>query len=167
MDVSKIGPGNMDLVNVFVESLLGSRDFYQYDAKTDNFILKEVLDISFPGAYGFVPRTHHIDGSALDVLVLISDQAKQGIIIPSRPIGVVRLKGQVPDDVLIAVAVSDKAFESVNDVSEIDMEGIKGFLESFKKSKVEFVFGADHARRSADAAIRLYKREFNVPNSNC
>jgi inorganic pyrophosphatase len=161
MNVSKISPGDANLVNVFVECMKDSRDFYEYDKDTDNFILKEVLDISFPGAYGFIPKTHHIDGEPLDVLVLISDQTKQGIILPSRPIGVMRLKGKaVPDDVLIAVAVADKNFNKIKDITFIDTEDVKNFLESFKKSKVEFVFDAAHAQRSVDAAIRLYKREF-------
>jgi inorganic pyrophosphatase len=161
MNFSKIGPGEPELVNVFVECLRGSRDYFEYDKETDNFILREVLDISFPGAYGFIPKTHHIDGKPLDVLVLISDQAKQGIILPSRPIGIIRFKNKsVPDDVLIAAAVSDKSFDKVKDIRGLDIEDIQGFLESFKKSKVEFVFDAVHARKSVEMAIRIYKKEF-------
>jgi inorganic pyrophosphatase len=161
MNFSKITPGSPEIVNVFIECVKGSKDCYEYDQNTDNFILKGVLDISFPGAYGFVPKTHHTDSMPLDVLVLTTGQAKQGVVWPSRPIGIIRLKGQIPDDVLIAVPISDAKYDKISDIGQIDDLGeIKAFLESFKKSKVEFVFDADHARKSVQASIKIYKKEF-------
>jgi len=161
MDISKIEPGGKDMVNVFIECVKNSKDFYEYDEETETFILRKVLDIAFPGAYGFIPRTHHIDAKLLDVLVLISNQVEQGIVLPARPIGVIRLKGNVPDDVLIAVPISDRSFERINDISKINnLDDIKGFLERFKGLSVEFVFDAEHAKRSVEVAISLYKKEF-------
>ena len=161
MDISKIEPGNRETVNVFIECMKNTKDLYEYDVETETFILKKVLDITFPGAYGFIPQTHHVDAKPLDVLVLSSDQVQQGIVLPSRPIGVIRLKGNIPDDVLIAVPISDKSFERINDITKINnLESIKNFLEGFKNLKVEFVFNAEHARRSVDIAINLYKKEF-------
>jgi len=160
MDVSKISPMDSGLVNVFVECVNGSKDFYEYSKDTDSFKLKGILDISFPGAYGFVPKTHHVDGEPLDVMVLMSGQTSQGAIVPSRPIGVMRFKGDVPDDVLIAVAASDKSFDKVKDLKDVDLGDVKNFLESFNKLKVEVVFDVVHAKRSVDAAINLYKKEF-------
>jgi inorganic pyrophosphatase len=161
MDISKIEPGNRDVVNVFITCVKDSKDFYEYDKKTDNFILKRVLNISFPGVYGFIPKTHHIDAEPLDTLVLTSDQIQQGIVLPARPIGVVRLKANVPDDVLIAVPISDRSFEGVNDVTKINnLEEIKKFLEAFKGLGVESVFDSEHAKKSVEVAINLYKKEF-------
>lgn len=161
MDISKIEPGNKDVVNVFIECIKGSKDFYEYDKETETFILKKVLDFPFPGAYGLIPKTHHIDAEPLDVLVLISNNIQQGIVLPARPIGVIRMKGNVPDDVLVAVPISDKSFERINDISKINnLEELKKFLESFKGSKVEFVFDNIHARKSIETAINLYKKEF-------
>lgn len=159
MDVSKIEPGNSDVVNVFIECIKGSKDFYRYDEKTSTFILKRVLENSFPGAYGFIPKTHHIDAKPLDVLVLISDQVQQGIVLPAKPIGVIRLKGNVPDDVLIAVPISDRSFEQINDVSQVkNLDELKKFLETFKESEVEYTFDAEHAKKSIEIAINLFKR---------
>jgi len=159
MDISKIEPGNKSVVNVFIECIKGSKDFYEYDEKTSTFILRKVLDIQFPSCYGFVPKTHHIDAKPLDVLVLVSNQIQQGVVLPARPIGIIRLKGNVPDDVLIAVPISDKSFEQINDISQIEnLDRLKEFLETFKESKVEYVFDAEHAKKSIETAINLYKK---------
>ncbi len=161
MDISKIEPGNKDVVNVFITCVKGSKDFYEYDKKTETFILKKVLDIPFPGAYGFIPKTHHIDAKVLDTLVLVSSQVQQGVVLPSRPIGIIRLKGNIPDDVLIAVSISDKNFEQIDDISQIEnLNNLKEFLEKFKESEVEYVFDAEHAKKSIEIAINLYKKEF-------
>jgi len=159
MDVSKIEPGNMGMVNVFIGCIKTSKDYYEYDEKADTFILKRVLENPFPGAYGFIPKTHHIDAKPLDVLVLTSNQIQQGAVLPARPIGVIRLKGDVPDDVLIAVPISDESFRQINDISQIEnLDELKKFLETFKGSKVEYVFDAEHAKKSIETAINLYKR---------
>lgn len=161
MDITKIEPGNRDVVNVFITCVKGSKDFYEYDSKTDTFILKRVLNILFPGVYGFVPKTHHIDAEPLDVLVLVSNHIQQGVVLPSRPIGVIRMKGKVPDDIMVAVPISDQSFGKISDVSKLsELEEIKSFLEAFKGLKVEFVFDAEHAKRTIENAISLYKREF-------
>jgi len=161
MDVSKIEPGDENTVNVFIESTKGSKDFYKYDGETNNFILRKVLNIPFPGAYGFIPKTHHIDAEPLDVLVLIGDQTQQGVVLPARPIGIIRIKGRIPDDVLIAVPVSDRSFERINNIQDINnLEEVETFLEELKESKIEFVYDVTHARRSINVAVELYKKEF-------
>ncbi len=161
MDVLKIEPGNKDVVNVFIRCAKGSKELYEYDKKTETFVLKKVLEIPFPGAYGFIPRTHHIDAQPLDVIVLVSNKIQQGVVLPARPIGVIRLKGDIPDDVLITVSISDKSFEQTNDISQVEnLDELKRFLESFKESTVEYVFDFKHAKKSIETAINLYKKEF-------
>jgi len=163
MNISKIEPGDARRINVFVECVKGSKDFCEYDNKSGAFVLKKVLDSPFPGCYGFIPRTHHIDAEPLDVLVLINESLEQGIIIQARPIGIVRLKNKLIDDILIAVSAMDKEFEKVNDLLKLEDKTIKeieGFLVEFKNMEVEDIFGVDHARRSVEHAIELYKREF-------
>ena len=161
MDITKIESGDRNIVNVFIECMKGSKDFCEYDSDADTFMMRKILNIPFPGAYGFIPRTHHIDAEPLDVLVLVSNGVQEGVVLPAKPIGVIRLKGNIPDDVLIAVPASDKNFEKINDISQINnLEDIKKFLEDFKGSKVEFVFDSEHAKRSVETAINLYKKEF-------
>ena len=109
MDISRVEPGNEETVNVFTETEKGSKSYYKYDQNSGMFTLKKVLKSAFPGSFGFVPRTHHVDGEAMDVLILVSDSIQQGIIVQARPIGLIRMKGEVPDEVLIAVSLAEVA----------------------------------------------------------
>lgn len=163
MNISKVEPGDARIINVFIECTKGSKNFCEYDNKSGIFILKKVLNSPFPDCYGFVPRTHHIDAEPLDVLVLTNGPLEQGIVIQAKPIGIVRLKNKLIDDILIAVSLMDKEFEKVNDLLKLEdktIREIEGFLEDFKNMKVENIFGVEHARRSVEHAIELYKREF-------
>lgn len=161
MDISNIGPGNKDVVNVFVESEKGSKSYYKYDRKAGMFKLKKVLKTEFPGSFGFIPKTHHVDAEPLDVLLLASASVEKGIAVEARPIGMVRMKAQIPDDVLVAVLVADSEYEKVKDISSIgedEMKGLKAFLEEFKEMKVENVFDSEHAKKAVRRSIELYQR---------
>ena len=160
MDISTIEAGNKDVVNVVIESVKGSKSFYKYDDKSGLFNLKKILEDTFPGSYGFIPKTHHVDAKFLDVLILASDSIQQGIVAQAKPIGLIRLRAQIPDDVLIAVSVADKKFENINDLSNLNKEtldNLKGFLEKFKELKIENVFDSEHAKNAVRRAIELYK----------
>ncbi|MFH0928839.1 MAG: inorganic diphosphatase [Candidatus Aenigmatarchaeota archaeon] len=164
MDISKLEPGTKDLVNVFVESEKGSKSYYKYDQKTGFFNLEKVLKLPFTGSFGFVPKTHHVDANTLDVMILASDSIKQGIVVQARPIGIVRLKAQIPDDVLIAVSIADKEYEKLKDISEVDddtVKNLKAFLEEFKELKVENVLDSVHAKNSVRRSMELYQRSVN------
>jgi inorganic pyrophosphatase len=161
MDISEVQPGNKDLVNVFVESVKGSKSYYKYDAKKGMFTLKKVLKTPFVGSFGFVPKTHHVDGESLDVLLLASESIEQGIAVEARPIGMVRMKSEIPDDVLVAVPTADNDFRNVKDLSKIDeglMKSLKAFLEEFKEMKVENMFDSEHAKNAVRRSIELYQR---------
>jgi inorganic pyrophosphatase len=163
MNISKIEPGLPNKVNILITSEKDSRDFCEYDEKSETFVLKKVLSDPFPGGYGFIPKTHHTDGEPLDVIILATEPVRQGIVVQARPIGLIRLRGKIPDDVLIAVLLTDKAFEKTQDLLSLnkeELDKLKNFLEELKEKEVEQVFGADHARKTVEHAIELYKREF-------
>ena len=161
MDISKQEPGTKDLVNVFIESEKGSKSYYKYNEQTGLFKLKKVLKLPFTGSFGFIPKTHHIDADPLDVIVLMSDPIQQGIVVEARPIGLVRLKAEIPDEILVAVSIADKEYEKVKDIDDIDMgtmKSLKAFLVEFKDKKIDQVFGADHAKKAVRRSIELYQR---------
>jgi len=163
MDISKIESGNENKINVFIECVKGSKSFYEYDNKSGLFTLKKILKITFPASYGFIPRTHHIDARPLDVLVLTSEPLQQGVVVQARPIGLMRLRAEIPDDILIAASTADKEFENTIDLSNINKEtldNLKEFLEEFKGLEIENIFNAEHSKRSVRRAIELYKKEF-------
>ena len=161
MDISKIGSGNKDLVNVFVESVKGSKSHYRYDRKTGVFVLKKILEIPFPGSYGFIPRTHHIDARPMDAMIISSDPINKGIVVQGKPIGMIRLRADIPDDVLVVVPAADMVFEKTKDFSALDVDiqnSLKAFLELFKELKIEAVFDSERAKRAVARSIELYRK---------
>ena len=164
MNISEIEPGDMEAVNVFIESEKGSKSYYKYDGKTGMFNLKKVMKLPFTGSFGFIPKTHHVDGEPLDVIVLASDSIEQGIVVQSRPIGLIRMKSEIPDEILVAVPIADSEFEDLIDLSEVNeniMKELKEFLEQFKDMKVEDVFDSEHAKKAIRRSIELYQKEFS------
>jgi inorganic pyrophosphatase len=161
MDISKIEPGNKNMINVFVESEKGSKNCYEYDAKLGLFKLKKVLKTAFPGSHGFIPKTHHVDGKTLDVLVLSSDTIRQGTLVQVKPIGSIRMKADIPDIVLIAVPVTDEDFsvyKNITEIGEDTINNLKTFLEEFKALQVGDVFDSENARKAVERATELYKK---------
>ena len=152
-------PGSTNKINVLITSEKDSKDYYEFDKKSEAFVLKKVLAESFPAFYGFIPKTHHIDGELLDVLVLTNEPLKQGIVVKVKPIGFIRLGGNVPDDILVAVLNGDERKDLLS-LNKEELDKLKIFLEAFKEKEVEDVFGADHAKKSIEHAIELYKKEF-------
>jgi inorganic pyrophosphatase len=163
MELNKLEPGNPSKINVLITAEKDSRDLCEYDEEAEAFILRKVLAHPFPYSYGFIPKTHHTDGEPLDVMVLTNEPIKQGIVIQARPIGLIRLRGRMPDDILIAVLLTDKNFEKTQDLlslNENEIERLKSFLAELKEKKFQDIFGSVHARRAVERSIELYKREF-------
>jgi inorganic pyrophosphatase len=159
MEINKIEPGLPNKINILITSEKGSRDLCDFDSESEAFVLKKVLSDPFPGFYGFIPKTHHIDGEPLDVLLLTNEPIKQGIVVQARPIGLIRLRGKIPDDILIAVLVTEQTKDLLS-LEREEIEKIKSFLEELKEKEVEEVFGASHAVKAVEHAIELYRREF-------
>ncbi|MEM5778426.1 MAG: inorganic diphosphatase [Candidatus Aenigmatarchaeota archaeon] len=157
MEISKIEPGSQNQFNVLITCEKNSRDYCEYDEKSDAFILKKVLSQSFPGYYGFIPKTHHIDAEPLDVLILTEEPLKQGIVVKVKPIGLIRLRSKIPDDVLIATLNETKDLLSLEKET---LERLKSFLEELKGKEIEEIFGIEKAKKAVERAIELYKREF-------
>ena len=163
MDISKLEPGNKEKLKVFLQSVKGSREHYEYDKNSEIFVLKKTLEHRFPGNFGIVPKTHHVDGEPLEVLVLTDRVLEQGTVLEVRPIGVVRLKSNVPNDVLISIPVEDKKHDKIKNFSQLNkplQKEIKEFLEEFKNLKVENTFESERAQRAIEHSIELYKKEF-------
>jgi len=163
MELNKPQQEDINRINVLITSEKNSRDFCEYDEESEAFVLRRVLTNAFPYFYGFVPKTHYNDGEPLDVMVLTNEPLKQGIIVHVRPIGLIRLRGKIPDDILIAVLLTDRNFEKTQDLLSLDeneIERLKSFLAELKEKKFEDILGAAHARKAVKLSIELYRREF-------
>lgn len=132
-----------EIVNVFVEIPQGVSVKYELDKESGVIFVDRFLytEMEYPFNYGFVPGTLADDGDAVDILVLSSKPVVPGVVIPSRPIGMLEMEDEAGiDNKVVAVPTQkvDQKFKNYNDVTDIPEEvkkNIKYFFENYKKSE--------------------------------
>jgi len=147
-----------DELFVFIQVSKGSKNFYIFDEETETLVMNKTLDQPFPGNYGVIPETFHDDAAPLDAIVLTEEPVEPGTFVKTKPIGVIRLHGQVNDDIVISVPVDKK----INDISELSMkqlDSITEYFESFKNLKTQKVFDSKHALKIVEHAIKRHEEE--------
>ncbi len=145
-EVLEPGPKNFpEIINVIVETSKGSKEKYELDKKTGLLFLDRDLfgSMIYPGDYGMVPQTLCDDGDPVDVLILVSQPHLPGIIIPSRPVALMRMEDEKgKDDKVLCVPADnvDPSFKNIRDledVSEYLLAEIKNFFEHYKDLEPE------------------------------
>jgi len=104
------GTNPPEVINAVIEIPPHTSNKYEYDKDLNVFRLDRTLfsPVHYPGAYGFIPRTHADDGDPLDVLVLLEGHCFTGALIEVRPLGVLEMKDDMGlDHKILAVPVSD------------------------------------------------------------
>ena len=145
MDIKKLSAGKKapEEINVFVEIPQGVSVKYELD-KDSGFIFVDrflYTEMNYPFNYGLVPGTLADDGDPVDILVLSSKPVVPGVVIPSRPIGMLEMEDEAGiDNKIIAVPLPklDIKFKDFNDVKDIPVKiknEIKYFFENYKKSE--------------------------------
>lgn len=165
------GEKTPETINVIIENPRGSKNKYEIDKKTGIIKLDRAMKTSqdFPFDYGFVPQTFWDDDDPLDVIVLATYPLSPGILLETRPIGIMRMidcgEG---DDKIIAVPKDDPRWNGVKDLKDVNphfLKECKHFFETYKSienKKVTVKGFAD--KKSAISAIkksqRLYEKKF-------
>jgi inorganic pyrophosphatase len=156
-------------VLVVVESPKHSTIKFKYDPKTASFQFKRALQlgVAYPHDWGFIPSTCAEDGDSLDAMVIFETATATGIVIPSVPIGVVRLRQKEPkgkwvrNDRIMLVPADDPRFTDVDELSERTREELEQFFITCvemtdKKVRIEGWRGAKEAKHLINAAARRY-----------
>ncbi len=157
------------VLNVVVECPRGSLVKIKHDPKLGVFRITRPLPLGvvFPFEFGFVPKTKAADGDPLDVAVLLDVPTYPGVVVPSRPIGVVRASqrgegGRVRNDRVVAIAEADRRHGSLRQASDLSARE-RGEIENFFKTAVALegkeleILGwgdARAARNAIDAATK-------------
>lgn len=158
-------------VNVFVEIPQGVSVKYELDKDSGAIFVDRFLftEMNYPFNYGFVPNTLAGDGDPVDVLVLSSKPVVPGVVIPSRPIGMLDMDDEAGhDEKIIAIPLPkvDKKFAEVDDIGKLDKkikDEIQYFFENYKKTepgkwvKVKGWRGKEEALKAIKESIANYK----------
>ena len=120
-------------VNVVIEIKRGERNKYEVDKASGRLFLDRVngTTMGYPQDYGYVPDTLCEDGDPLDALLIIDESVPHGVVVPSRPIGVLYMidDGEA-DEKLICVPSDDVSKDHIRELSDLG-ENFKKVIEHF------------------------------------
>jgi inorganic pyrophosphatase len=173
---SKLDPFSDDdeIVNVIVETPMGSRNKFKYDEDNGIYTLATILPqgMSFPAAFGFVPSTEAEDGDPEDILVLMDEPVFTGCLVPSRLIGVIEAEqtegGETTrNDRLIGVAAKSRDHSDIKRVSDLNdntLHEIEQFFVAYnreqgKKFKVLACKGPKAALKLLQKRIKAHEKK--------
>lgn len=111
-----------EIVNVIIEIRKGERNKYEVDKETGVLTLDRVnaTMLGYPTDYGYVPETLCGDGDPIDALLVIDESVPHGVVVPSRPIGVLRMvDGDESDEKLIVVPADDVTKDHIKDLTDL------------------------------------------------
>ena len=137
--MSELGVGAKapDVVNVVIEIRRGEgQNKYELDKETGHIVLDRVNGtmLKYPADYGYVPGTLCDDGDPLDALLVIDESVPQNVVVPSRPIGVLRMIDDGEgDEKLICIAAKDITKEHIKEVEDLGAS-FKPLVEHFFKN---------------------------------
>ena len=133
-------------VYVAVESPRGSTLKFKYDTELRVMGLSRPLPagLEYPCDWGFIPSTLAEDGDPLDAFIVWDGSSYPGIVLPCRPIGVLRAEqtnvetgDRERNDRVAVLPVEAPRWEAIDSVFDLS-ERIRQELEQFFLSAVAF-----------------------------
>ena len=177
MNLEKLSAGKQvpDEVNVIIEIPAHSAPVVKYEMDKDTgamFVDRFVNSAMFyPANYGFVPHTLSEDGDPVDVLVVTPVPLMVGAVVPSRPLGMLKMTDESGVDAKIIAVPTAKilaayaGIETIEDLPQDLLRQIEHFFEQYKALepgkwvKVEGWAGLDAARQEILDSVKRYESE--------
>lgn len=166
------GPNPPEELYVVVETPKGSKNKYEISKDFPGIVLDRVLhsSVMYPVDYGLIPRTFYDDGDPLDAMVLMSEKAFPGVVVESRPIGMMEMIDQGDlDNKILCVANGDPMLKHVTSTDQLPphlLKEIANFFETYKilekkKTEVKGWKGKKEAVREIERSIGMYGEKFS------
>lgn len=148
-----------EIIEVFIEVPMGSRNKYEWDFARQAFTLDRMLftSVRYPGDYGFIPETLALDGDHLDALVILGEPTFPGCTVRSRVLGMLDMSDDKgPDEKVLTVADHDPRWRGLHTIDDVPvhlLDEIAHFFAIYKDLEQKLV--EVRGWRSQAAAMRV------------
>jgi len=130
-----------DAFNVIIEIPANADPIkYEIDHETGAIFVDRFMGTAmhYPCNYGYVPQTIAADGDPVDVLVVTPFPLIPGVVIPCRPLGILKMEDEAGGDSKIVAVPTEKicamykGIQKMEDLPELLVAQIKHFFEHYK-----------------------------------
>lgn len=143
MSLNIVSPGEdaPNTFNVVIEiPMNGDPVKYEVDKATGAIFVDRFMSTSmhYPTNYGYVPQTLSGDGDPVDVLVVTPVPLIPGVVVPCRPIGILKMEDEAGIDGKVLAVPIDKIlsiytqWQKPEDLNPMRLRTIAHFFEHYK-----------------------------------
>jgi inorganic pyrophosphatase len=157
MSLNNVTPGSKapEVFNVVIEIPMNSDPVkYEVDKESGAVFVDRFMSTAmhYPANYGYVPQTLSGDGDPVDVLVLTPFPLQAGVVVPCRPLGILKMEDEAGVDGKVLALPTEKILpmyahiQKLEDLNPIELKRIEHFFEHYKdleKGKWVKVLGWD------------------------
>jgi inorganic pyrophosphatase len=143
MSFDKVTPGKNapESFNVIIEIPMNADPVkYEVDKESGAIFVDRFMSTAmhYPTNYGYVPQTLSGDGDPVDVLVITPFPLIPGVVVPCRPIGILKMEDEAGEDGKVLAVPIDKIlsiyshWQKPEDMNQLRLSTIAHFFEHYK-----------------------------------
>ena len=143
MSLDNVTPGSKvpEQFNVIIEIPMNADPVkYEVDKATGAIFVDRFMSTAmhYPTNYGYVPKTISGDGDPVDVLVITPVPLIPGVVVPCRPIGILKMQDEAGEDGKVLAVPTDKIlsiytqWQKPEDLNPLRLKTIAHFFEHYK-----------------------------------
>ena len=141
LDAVKPGSKAPEEFNVIIEIPMNADPIkYEVDKDTGAIFVDRCMNTAmhYPTNYGYVPRTIAGDGDPVDVLVVTPVPLIPGVVVPCRPIGILKMQDEAGEDGKVLAVPTNKIlslysrWQTPEDLQPMRLKSIAHFFEHYK-----------------------------------
>jgi len=176
MSLDNVTPGKNvpDAFNVIIEIPMNADPIkYEVDKESGAIFVDRFMGTAmhYPTNYGYVPKTIAGDGDPVDVLVITPFPLIPGVVVPCRPIGILKMEDESGQDGKVLAVPTDKIlpiythWQKPEDINPLRLKTIAHFFEHYKDLeagkwvKIIGWEGVDAAKKEILDGISAYNKQ--------
>ena len=178
MSFEKVSPGDQapDVFNVIIEIPMNADPIkYEVDKDSGAIFVDRFMGTAmhYPTNYGYVPKTLSGDGDPVDVLVITPYPLIPGVVVPCRPLGILKMTDESGEDGKVLAVPTNKVlpiyshWHKPDDLNPMRLRAISHFFEHYKDLeegkwvKIQGWEGPEAAHKEIMDGIDNYNKSLN------